>query len=366
MSLSEFPTARILTTDLVGYTRLQIKKFATRQIKRVEGSPSCWSLKSLVALPGKTALYDLNGQRVDCSEERFVAQSEDVPPQESEKYNRERDTLSPPSIDIERALIHKVIERRPAIFLGYWADHYGHFVTDWSGRLWAHDLVEPDLMPKMPSYPGGVERYRSKPFIAAMLEAAGVDHDATQPVQQPTVYENITVVESAFQVGQRIYSCADRVHRKVAEAALKHCRDLPGEKIYLSRSKLKARLRDIEGEQDIEDEFVRFGFTPISPESIPFEEQISIFNRASVIAGFVGSAFHTGMFSLPSFTGSLIVLCDDRWPNFRLILQSSLKNYRCTFIRVGTFSHQQHSRPIIKADRGLLALGLEHLPEGVL
>jgi len=310
-------------------------------------------------------LYDLEGRRVDRSEERFVAHPEDIPEGEIQKLEADREALSPAVIDISEHLDDATVETRPAVFLGYWADHYGHFVTDWSSRLWALERLDLAGMPVMPPYPGFGAHW-SKPFVGAMLSASGIDDRATSPITRPTIFENVTLVENALQGGSIIYSCADDVHRKVARSALGATSEIEGKKIFLSRSRLKARMRDIAGEAEIEDEFNRLGFVSVIPEDLSLRQQIEIFNHASVIAGFVGSAFHTGMFSLRSFTGTLIVLCDDRWPNFRLMLQNALKNSRCVFMRVAGVTHRPGMKPLIETNRELLDIGLEHLGEGVL
>jgi capsular polysaccharide biosynthesis protein len=44
-----------------------------------------------------------------------------------------------------------------------------------------------------------------------------------------------------------------------------------------------------------------FGFTPIAPETMPFDAQIRLFANAKAVAGLYGSGLHTAIFS-PSAT----------------------------------------------------------------
>ena len=68
-------------------------------------------------------------------------------------------------------------------------------------------------------------------------------------------------------------------------------------KIYLSREKLKDGFRPVVNERKISAEFERLGYTIIYPEKLDFISQLQIIESADIIAGFIGSAFHSILFT---------------------------------------------------------------------
>jgi capsular polysaccharide biosynthesis protein len=121
---------------------------------------------------------------------------------------------------------------------------------------------------------------------------------------------------------RRIYSTIAAHCRHVFDRAR---RDLP-RKVYLSRShwrfsgcasnpltrrgvKLAGKVlgpagvslkslmnRPVVNEQEVEDLFRSHGFTVIHPGALSYEEQVSIYSQADILAGFSGSAMHNTVF----------------------------------------------------------------------
>lgn len=65
-----------------------------------------------------------------------------------------------------------------------------------------------------------------------------------------------------------------------------------GEKLYLSRSRLPAGARRVDGEPELEEALVRAGWCVSHPEQVPMGRQVESLLRARTIAGCIGSALH--------------------------------------------------------------------------
>jgi hypothetical protein len=203
--------------------------------------------------------------------------------------------------------------------------HYGHFMTECISRLWY--LLEQDKNDSFLLFHGNDFALRSN-FIKKILNVLPIDED------------RITVLDSAAQLSEVVIPLPSMINRgeihkihkklpvRVAEAILNSKRnEQTDQPLYLSRRKLPVQLRKILNESKLEKRLTDYNVKIIYPEELSFSEQVTLFNRHSVIIGPLGSAHHTNLFSQKKLTQ--IYLCHS----------SKMKNYYMIDYINNNFSH---------------------------
>lgn len=339
---------RILRTEIVNAAPKALKRARKRlMLKPADQRPAITPYTDLFAFPNRNGLYDGSGRRVEAANLILLTDSERAAPRYLAKIEAERAIWSPPTVDIAQEVrkaggLH--VEECPAIFFGNSAVHYGHWLMDYAARLWAADEVRPDERPVLPPSPG-VDACLDAPHIAALLQAARLTGPPSRRLARAVHFKSIRVVEPAQQLGLVAFRVADTIHRRAARELLGAAtQDFRGARIHLSRKRHVSQIRTVLNEDAVEAMFRARGYTTIYPETLSLADQVALFNQAQVIAGAVGSAFHTGMFSLSDFRGTLLVLCAEEAPNGRLLLQHALKQYRAIHLCCGTYVPRQDGK----------------------
>jgi len=113
----------------------------------------------------------------------------------------------------------------------------------------------------------------------------------------------VHVPEAAHRFNAHIAPEFQIPFQRAADAArAKAGPDLPA-KLYVSRSRLDSAR--IIGEEIVEEMFAAEGYRVIHPQTLPLAEQVALFNAATSVAGFIGSAMHNIVFS----RGGIEVTC---------------------------------------------------------
>ncbi|HEY7522031.1 MAG TPA: glycosyltransferase family 61 protein [Candidatus Limnocylindrales bacterium] len=202
-------------------------------------------------------------------------------------------TADPPTVRIERA---EVLRGR-GLYLGNVYSHYGHFITEGLGTLWpvargerfdyfaAHPFIFANTQPD---------------FLVQAFRRLGIDIDRVHVLRRPTLFDDIVVPERAWQASVSV----NLAFRDVVDRIRRHGEgDL---KVYLSRDRIAKR--PIANEIDVATAFERRGFTVVRPEELSFAEQLELYARASVIAGFAGSQLHNLLFAR---SGTVVISIGD-------------------------------------------------------
>jgi capsular polysaccharide biosynthesis protein len=100
-------------------------------------------------------------------------------------------------------------------------------------------------------------------------------------------------------------------------------RDYP-ERIFLTRK--PGTIRECHNREEVEDRFRREGFCVIRPETLPLPEQVQMFRRAEVIAGFGGSGMFNMMFRTEPAT--VIVIRPSSYTSVNEYMISSVLGHR--------------------------------------
>jgi len=197
-----------------------------------------------------------------------------------------------------QTLTHRHIDGEVAIIYGPAYQTYGHWLCDFLPRLWVlaaagHDIGR--IAYAMPPDLGDTARH--------MLCAIGID--ASQIIQHEYFTEHLTadllLVPTGLRLGNRVSPDFGKATRFWIDRLCARARLPPspaGTRIFLSRGNTNQQ-RAILNREAVEAVAAERGFTPISPETLPFIDQVSLFAGATMLVGEYGSALHSAVFSAP-------------------------------------------------------------------
>jgi hypothetical protein len=184
--------------------------------------------------------------------------------------------------------------KEPSYFLGPITPHFGHFLLEVMGRLWAYG-----------SAADGVERLaytgyrpnrllRKCPYMGEIFATLGIDADALMAVSRRTFFKSLLVPAPSFRMGAYVFpqffETFDRLRRLMLGGRGVTEDPRP---VYLSKGKLKKAVTGIANEREMEESFSALGVDIVHPETLTFEEQVRLMNSRTTIVGVLGSAFHT-------------------------------------------------------------------------
>jgi hypothetical protein len=192
------------------------------------------------------------------------------------------------SIEHESRLPERVEERRcvPAPTWGW--NNYGHFLLDGLPRL----LAARTLFGEELAY---LFRADTPEWVLGICDVVGIG--AERRVVFDAATERVRLVSGVYPAYGR---------QSIIHPALSAMLDTGGERrtgarIFLTRRDLsdrQKRARHCLNEDELaEIATTEFGFQQVAPEALPWVDQVRLFRTSAVIAGLVGSALHTSIFS---------------------------------------------------------------------
>lgn len=202
--------------------------------------------------------------------------------------------------------------RGKSLYLGHYTGHYGHFLLESLSRLWAlgnRSLTEAGY-DRVVFHPFLHKTPRVRTFSPAKISFAcyGISEDRLLLINQPTVFEHLTVPEPLLEINHRVDPTLADVYENIAQYCLSLnssrpdliCRlsgwsDSGPLKLYVSRRRARG-YHPMINEPAVESMFRDLGFKILHPERWRFEQQIALFRRADVLAGVEGSALHNSVF----------------------------------------------------------------------
>jgi capsular polysaccharide biosynthesis protein len=228
-------------------------------------------------------LYDMEGRRIDEAAVRML--SDDAPALRKENLHKRVPGLV--SLPDRFEVVDETV-----LFGGHLMKHYGHFIIESMSRLWARNLF-----PALPILFTSPRKWRHPPAYGTDVLAALGLQQRILLVNEPTIFRDVVCPATAFEYRWKAFSVADESHTEVARVLEGSCRRSWRRPVYLTRSGLSDDLRKSEAEPELEAELARRGFDVLRPEELSLAEQISLFEHAPLIAGTLGSALHTALFS---------------------------------------------------------------------
>lgn len=270
---------------------------------------------------------------------------------------------APEKIDVEKDKLPKI---SGAYFGGTIFDqHYGHFLTETTSRLWPL-IYKECILPGTEEYPW-VFRQTSF-FIQApklkflenrsLADVCDIPFDILTP-KTPVIIGSAIVPEQANINSLFAHPKFRSVCQKIgyANTTTSNVSAWTGKKVYFSRRGLPYGLRQVIGERVLEKKLRNIGFTIVHPENLEVSEQRSIFDNAQIIVGTLGSAFHTLLLS--SRDGiNIVYLCDAVPPATYQVLDALCKT-RPTYVNCivkSTASRFGSQHRVLDVDKALHAV----------
>lgn len=196
-----------------------------------------------------------------------------------------------------------VVDRLPGRWLwgGVLLNHFGHFMTESVGRLWALDAVkgQVDGLVFVSKREGQEEDavVDLRGFHQLFFELAQVDVPI-RILTRPTQVEMLEVPGQGFGIGPMAAGTAafrDFMARRFAQDVA----PTGGPRLYVSRSGLSAQKGGILREERLEELLAAQGYEIYHPQRHPMRDQIARYKGAKQIVALDGSALHlvamTGM-----------------------------------------------------------------------
>jgi capsular polysaccharide biosynthesis protein len=267
-----------------GFDPAEVQLLLRKIVREADpGVPAIHHLTDVVALPVSGGLYDLDGLRVEEAAPRTL--SAGAPSLRREKLHKR----AAGAVQIPPAL--KIVDE-PVYYAGHLMKHYGHFIIDSMSRLWARD----DLR-GLPIVFTSPRKWRDPPSYGTdVLSALGLT-SGIWLIDEPTLFRKVVCPSTSFEYRWKTFSVADLPHRQVANVLSRRAKRNWKQPVYLTRSGLTDDLRRSAEEPELESELAARGFEIVRPEDLPLAEQIGLFEQAPLVAGTLGSALHTALFS---------------------------------------------------------------------
>lgn len=177
------------------------------------------------------------------------------------------------------------------LFGGMAYGHFGHFLCESTGRLWAlaQDLGF-DGVVWLPKIQLSHAQRLVKPF-APFFSAMGLSDLRLEAPQTNTRVEEIVIPEQGFGIGT--LSSGRPEYRRFMQAHLGREIAAEGpEKLYISRSALNAKRGSVLLETEIEARLAAEGYVIFHPQDHSLEVQIARYKAARQIVALDGSALH--------------------------------------------------------------------------
>ncbi|WP_282167759.1 glycosyltransferase family 61 protein [Shewanella japonica] len=204
----------------------------------------------------------------------------------------------------------KRVKKGRYLYLGFYTEHYGHFLLETLSRLWAA---------KETSYDGYIfnefviprKTTGTSVLANACFSAFGIDLDKINIVTEDTYFEFLSVPNPQFYIGNKAHPSYSDTYQSILASHVTSLK-APHHRIYLSRSAFQKRKRKVLNEAQIEKAFIEHGFIVIHPQELSFTKQLEIFSQTKIMAGLEGSGLHNCVF-MPE-KGEVINLCGPRSP----------------------------------------------------
>ena len=183
------------------------------------------------------------------------------------------------------------------LYAGVGRHHFGHFLMEGLGRLWALDHVETqvDGILVVPMHDKDIEtvlRRRFLPFYTWLCDARPI-----WLIDRPVQVDDLLLPSQGF--GHRHWSVGTPEFRDFVRSRVAARITPDGPRwVYVSRTQLKSPDHRMDREDALERTLVEKGYVVFHPEQYTIEEQLQVYMSADRILGADGSAFHLAPFAM--------------------------------------------------------------------
>lgn len=222
-------------------------------------------------------------------------------------------------------------EDKIIVYLGYFNQHWGHFITDCLSTFWFLGKIDADKY-VFSCETGSPEIH---PNIRLALNLLGV-WDKIEIVSRPVRYRKVYVPRRGMIPRDYILKESSVVYDKIIDAASEELPDMDyPEKLILGRSQLPKAIENDYGTIEIEQFFKDNGFVAIFPEKITLVQLIGYLANAREVMVISGTLAHNMLFAP---CGSRLIVIE-KYPNINNYQQGidRLKNLKVTYIDASYF-----------------------------
>lgn|GEM_PF-4903705 len=188
--------------------------------------------------------------------------------------------------------------RGTTVYLGHYTEHFGHWLLESLGRLWDPDVIaradhlvfHPFLHPS----PAGPADYGPMKWV---IEALNLRPERIRLLHRAAICETLLVPKPLVLINEKATPEAGPFYRRLRDSAVSGLdpgRDT-ARKLLISR--MGSPNRDWARDQELEEVAAAKGFEIVTPQDLPFVEQVRLFAQAETIVGRAGSGLHNIVFS---------------------------------------------------------------------
>ncbi len=191
------------------------------------------------------------------------------------------------------------------LFAGLAYAHFGHFLCESTGRLWAADRGAEGLV-FLPKRPKGREA-AALAMAGPVLSAFGLADLPRRCLMRPTRVERLIVAPQGFGTGRMIEGAPEFRAFVAARLGAGIAPEGP-ERLYVSRTRLYSKRGGILAEAEIEARLAAEGYAIYHPQEHPIAEQIARYRAARFLVSTDNSALHLAALVQPRGARTAILL----------------------------------------------------------
>lgn len=208
---------------------------------------------------------------------------------ESEFKRISKISMEPSDLDLQRAHAQRLSGEY--VYLGWLFGHYGHFLTETLSRFW---YCLERTAPRRFLVHANYRKFSEFPsHVVKVLKYFGINEGNLTIVREPVNVDVLHCPEQALRCDDSVGSHLRAVYKEISSKF--SCKFEGVEKVYVSRKSLLGDQRGF-NENEVREIIEGLGFFVISPESLPFEEQLEIYSNCRYLVGPVGSGMHNAAF----------------------------------------------------------------------
>lgn len=181
-----------------------------------------------------------------------------------------------------------------AVFMGQVHWHFGHFLTECTGRMWAAIDTVPN---RKYVFIGNPLADPAPEYVFEFMEQMGVSRDDVIILRHTARFRRVFVPDMSV-VRDASSGAWASTFGAMAKNAVGGGRVA---KIYVSRTAMTDGRKTF-GEERIQEIFARNGFQIIHPEQMSLAQQVAVIKNCKVLAGCAGTALHLALFMKPGGT----------------------------------------------------------------
>ena len=187
----------------------------------------------------------------------------------------------------------KVVNEK-VVYAGLITNHWGHFLIDFSTRLWY--MLECDENFKIAFVIKEGQKIQLIPSIKRFLQLLNINEERILFINTPTKFSSIIVPQCSYVTNgyytDQFLKVFDTVVARIEEKSKEE-----NTKIYFTRSGWYKSKGSEVGEDLLVDLFRKNGFKIVSPENCTLDEQISLIRSSDVVVAIEGTIPHNMLFS---------------------------------------------------------------------